>query len=1463
MANVGTVQSVTGTVRAIAEDGSERILSVGDTVAENEKIITGDGVIVIAFTDGTIMDLGSNSSIVLNDDVLNQEGAQTAQSRESANDEVAALQDALTNPNFDPTADLPATAAGAPAAGGTGNNGHTVVNVDYLNPDAAVEAGFDTLGINQEFLQANEELPPVLDEPPVVSVSVEVEVQIDVEDPNAIPPTDGVPTGEFPVVVSGNGASVLEGTSEGTKPVVFIISLDKVFATDVQVTYQLSPLSASNPEDWFDGDPIQTVTIPAGQTTFEVTVNIVEDHIVEGNESFEIMLINAEGATINPDADSAVITIYDDDTAPEANDDAYTTDEGVTLNIPVSGLLVNDTDEDGDALSAISNTAPSNGSVTLNADGSFTYIPNDGFSGQDSFEYTITDGYNAPSTATVNLTVNPGDTPPPPPPELEPLIIQVFTLQGEEQESRITEDLGGMQWVDGIGFIAPTNEVPEFFKGSEYVAFAVDGSGTVIPSVTGTVDITFGGGTATAIDDYDATTQAGVSLGSVFFTSIVDDSIAENDENFVISAGNFSNEVAYSKVSYISAGTTILDNDSVSYAITKSSEVAETDGTFTVTYTITQTGDLATGVTAKVDYATTEGTAKDGSDFTGVTGGKTFTGTSDGAQQTFTVTILGDDIAENTEAYTVGLTANATGDITPTITAPTVTTTITDDDSVPTIGDDSVSISEEGLATGNPDTTGAPDTTNDASVTGSLAITLNGDVPLTVELSDSGLPTGWSSDGSDVTFDYGDNNAVIEGTNEAGDVVVQITLNGGSTAIDLAGSPTSVSYEVELLGQLDHAEGDNIEDALSLNIGVVISDGVNTPVDTGVIAVSIEDDMPVVVAPADVGELQNTVLANVGDTDASADITATASLGVKVGADIDGATIKISDAYADETDDGIAPKDGVTNYVINSTNNEVVTSGTAKLIYATITDDDGNDSLIAYAEGDVNQTAVLAITPTINADGTTSYSTTVYGEVDKQVETSTETFVFNGVNPSPGNYDDLTLTLNDVTDVTNTMTVVITSQADADGSSDGVITDTSSIESVNVSGQRIGVDNNQILNTSNGQEDGDGQSVTFEFDQDVESVSIELAQFGGADEMEWAVSGGTTSLVGTITGGLGNENQEGNDDVIQISDSPDINGNSGDGFTTVSSTTDYDTFDTLVLKAEEGDGYGVLFGNLSVTLSETSDVPIVLELDAAVTDGDDDTITQTLTVTLDGDATLTGSADADIIVGSDADETLIGNEGDDVLIAGAGADTLDGGAGDDTLEGGAGADTLDGGADTDTVSYESDTVGVDVNLTDTDNLTEGAQQEATGVGSDAEGDTISNFENVTGGSGDDELTGDAAANILVGGSGEDVLDGGAGEDTLTGGNDSDEFVFTSTDGVADTVMDFDNDNVDSNDDVLVVTDILDTGDAVNITGIDSDGDNDDSNIAINEADTTITDVAVVLNATVTEVDIVTIDTPVS
>lgn len=72
-----------------------------------------------------------------------------------------------------------------------------------------------------------------------------------------------------------------------------------------------------------------------------------------------------------------------------------------------SGVLLNDVDADGDALSAILVSGPAHGTLTLNADGTFTYTPFANYSGQDSFTYKTSDGTAQSSVATVTLTINP------------------------------------------------------------------------------------------------------------------------------------------------------------------------------------------------------------------------------------------------------------------------------------------------------------------------------------------------------------------------------------------------------------------------------------------------------------------------------------------------------------------------------------------------------------------------------------------------------------------------------------------------------------------------------------------------------------------------------------------------------------------------------------------------------------------------------------------------------------------------------------------------------------------------------------------------------------------------------------------------------------------------------------------------------------------------------------------------
>ncbi len=95
-------------------------------------------------------------------------------------------------------------------------------------------------------------------------------------------------------------------------------------------------------------------------------------------------------------------------TAPVGVDDAYGTDEGEALTVSAPGVLANDTDAEDDSMTATDATQPANGDVVLNADGSFTYTPDAGFHGTDTFTYRADDGTVTSEPATVTITVDEG-----------------------------------------------------------------------------------------------------------------------------------------------------------------------------------------------------------------------------------------------------------------------------------------------------------------------------------------------------------------------------------------------------------------------------------------------------------------------------------------------------------------------------------------------------------------------------------------------------------------------------------------------------------------------------------------------------------------------------------------------------------------------------------------------------------------------------------------------------------------------------------------------------------------------------------------------------------------------------------------------------------------------------------------------------------------------------------------------
>jgi len=93
--------------------------------------------------------------------------------------------------------------------------------------------------------------------------------------------------------------------------------------------------------------------------------------------------------------------------APVAVADSYSTVQGNALVIPATGVLSNDSDADLGPLTAVLGTGPASGTLSLNANGGFTYVPNSDFSGSDSFTYRANDGVLNSNVVTVSISVTP------------------------------------------------------------------------------------------------------------------------------------------------------------------------------------------------------------------------------------------------------------------------------------------------------------------------------------------------------------------------------------------------------------------------------------------------------------------------------------------------------------------------------------------------------------------------------------------------------------------------------------------------------------------------------------------------------------------------------------------------------------------------------------------------------------------------------------------------------------------------------------------------------------------------------------------------------------------------------------------------------------------------------------------------------------------------------------------------
>ena len=170
-------------------------------------------------------------------------------------------------------------------------------------------------------------------------------------------------------------------------------------ATATEDTVYSGSVSASD----VDGDSL-TYTLDSGPSNGSLTFNAdgaytyTPDADYNGTDTFSYQVSDGQGGTT-----TATVTL----TVDPANDNPVTVDStGYLSEDTAFTSSVSATDVDGDSLSYVLDSGPANGSLAFNADGTYTYTPNEDYSGTDTFSYQVSDGQGGVDTATVTLDVS-------------------------------------------------------------------------------------------------------------------------------------------------------------------------------------------------------------------------------------------------------------------------------------------------------------------------------------------------------------------------------------------------------------------------------------------------------------------------------------------------------------------------------------------------------------------------------------------------------------------------------------------------------------------------------------------------------------------------------------------------------------------------------------------------------------------------------------------------------------------------------------------------------------------------------------------------------------------------------------------------------------------------------------------------------------------------------------------------
>ena len=583
-----------------------------------------------------------------------------------------------------------------------------------------------------------------------------------------------------------NDVTVAEGNGGTTTPTAMVFTVTRT-----------GDLTAASSADWtlahgttaagdFTGATSGTVIFAAGAATATITVNVVGDTAVEGNETFTINLSNATGATITDASGAGTIT----------NDDAV-----VLPTLAINDVSVAEGNGGTTTPTAMVFTVTRTGDLTAASSANWTLAHGTtaagDFTGATSGTVTFAAGA-ATATITVNVV---GDT------AVEG--NETFTINlSNATGATITDASGAGTVTNDDAVVLPTLAIND-------VSVAEGNGGTTTPTamvftVTRTGDLTAASSAdwtlahgTTAAADFTGATNGTVAFAAGAATAtitvnVVGDTAVEGNETFTINLSN----AAGATITDASGTGTITNDDAVvlpTLAINDVSVAEGNGGTTTPTamvFTVTRTGDLTAASSA--DWTLAHGTTA-AADFTGVTSG-TVAFAAGAATATITVNVVGDTAVEGNETFTVNL-SNATG---ATITDASGAGTITNDDAVvlPTLAINDVSVAE-----GNGGTTTPTAMVFTVTRTGDLTAASSADWTLAHGTTAAGDFTDATS--GTVTFAAGAATATIT-VNVVGDTAVEgnetFTINlsnaAGATITDASGAGTITNDDAVVLPTL-------------------------------------------------------------------------------------------------------------------------------------------------------------------------------------------------------------------------------------------------------------------------------------------------------------------------------------------------------------------------------------------------------------------------------------------------------------------------------------------------------------------------------------------------------------------------------------------------------------------------------------------------------------------------------------